>query len=170
MLARFRARSTVGAATIAVVTGATRGIGLALTRALLDRGATVYAIGRDPARLAQLQGRLRQPTLQPRRLDVADGAAFAALLDEVQARHGRLDWLVNNAGIVGGRRAGRHERRPGARAGRRQPVGRLARQPPGRRADAPPALGPPRQRRVDAAVMPVPYSASTPRPSTPSSA
>lgn len=117
MLDRFRARSPVGAATVAVVTGATRGIGLALTQALIDRGATVYAIGRDPGRLSDLRDRLPRPTLalpgaarrgqepeklQPRRLDVGDGAAFAALLDEVYARHGRLDWVVNNAGIVGG--------------------------------------------------------------------
>jgi short-subunit dehydrogenase len=97
-----RPRSAIGAGAIAVVTGATRGIGFALSRALLDRGATVYAIGRDADRLATAQARLRHPALHPRRLDVANGAAFAALLDEVAARHGRIDCRVNNAGIVAG--------------------------------------------------------------------
>ncbi|HEX4459499.1 MAG TPA: SDR family NAD(P)-dependent oxidoreductase, partial [Polyangia bacterium] len=46
--------------------------------------------------------RVANSSLHARRLDVADADGFAALVDEVVATHGRLDWLVNNAGIVGG--------------------------------------------------------------------
>ena len=87
---------------VVVVTGATRGIGLALARALIGGGAIVYAIGRDSLRLAETAAQLQSPSLHTRRLDVADADGFAALVDDVVATHGRLDWLVNNAGIVGG--------------------------------------------------------------------
>jgi NADP-dependent 3-hydroxy acid dehydrogenase YdfG len=87
---------------VAIVTGATRGIGLALAEAMLARGMTVYAVGVDPTRVAALATRLPHPELHPRRVDVADGAAFEALTHEVQTNHGRIDWVVNNAGLVGG--------------------------------------------------------------------
>lgn len=87
---------------VVVVTGATRGIGLALARALIGGGAIVYAIGRDSLRLAETAAQLQSPSLHTRRLDVADADGFAALVDDVVATHGRIDWLVNNAGIVGG--------------------------------------------------------------------
>jgi short-subunit dehydrogenase len=89
-------------AAVAIVTGATRGIGLALTEALLRDGMTVYAIGLDDKRLADVAARLASPRLHMRRLDVADGNAFAALVADVVAAQGRLDWMVNNAGCLAG--------------------------------------------------------------------
>jgi short-subunit dehydrogenase len=87
---------------VAIVTGATRGIGYALAQALLNEGLIVYAIGVDQGRLADAASRLAHPHLHTRRIDVADPAALEALVREVVATHGRLDWMVNNAGILGG--------------------------------------------------------------------
>jgi short-subunit dehydrogenase len=87
---------------VAVITGATRGIGLALAEALLRDGMRVYALGRDEARLAEAAARLAHPCLHTRRLDVADAEAFAALVAAVVQTHGRLDWMVNNAGCLAG--------------------------------------------------------------------
>jgi len=82
---------------VALVTGATRGIGAETARRLAARGATVYAGARDvddvdPA--PDAGGELR-----PVELDVTDDAAVAAAFDRVGAEAGRLDALVNNAGV-----------------------------------------------------------------------
>lgn len=78
-----------------VVTGAAAGIGRATALLLADRGWQVAAYDVDEAGLATLPGRIRTG-----RLDVTDPAAFAAALDELVAATGRLDALVNNAGIL----------------------------------------------------------------------
>src|SRR5687768_8441947 len=74
---------------VALVTGANRGIGAAFTRALLDRGAAkVYAAVRDPDTVGD-------PRLTPIRLDVTDRDSIAEA-----ARIARdVTLLVNNAGI-----------------------------------------------------------------------
>lgn len=81
---------------VAVVTGATAGIGRATVRELRGRGAHVVAVGRDEAALASLT---EEYDVTPVCLDLrADGAAeqvVAAALD----RHGRLDVAVANAGV-----------------------------------------------------------------------
>ena len=87
---------------VAVITGATRGIGLALAEALLADGMIVYAIGANEARVAELAQRLQHPRLHARRVDVADRSALEALLAEVESAHNRLDWMVNNAGVLAG--------------------------------------------------------------------
>lgn len=78
----------------ALVTGAGRGIGLAITRHLSDRGWEVYATARSDADLAAL-GRL--PQVHPIKLDVTDRAAVARLPEQLPPR---LDGVVNNAGII----------------------------------------------------------------------
>ncbi|MFE1883644.1 SDR family NAD(P)-dependent oxidoreductase [Streptomyces diastatochromogenes] len=88
-----------GAARIALVTGACGGIGTAVTRALLDDGATVIA-----ADLSLRDGRPVDPgcadRFLARELDVADETSWSDLIDEVEERFGRLDVLVNNAGVM----------------------------------------------------------------------
>ncbi|MGW4487524.1 SDR family oxidoreductase [Amycolatopsis sp. NPDC004368] len=77
---------------VALVTGANRGIGHAFARALLDHGAAkVYAGVRDPATVTE-------PDLTPLRLDVTSPADVAA----AAATAGDVSIVINNAGILGG--------------------------------------------------------------------
>jgi 3-oxoacyl-[acyl-carrier protein] reductase len=82
----------------ALVTGASRGIGRAIAAALAREGARVLALGRDAAALAALEreqpGRIVAATL-----DVTDRAQVDGLRGRVEASLGRLDVLVNNAGV-----------------------------------------------------------------------
>jgi len=82
--------------TTAIVTGAGTGFGLALTRALAGRGATVIACARDAARLRTAVADL--PGVRPVPGDVNDPAVRAAL---VAAAGERIDLLVHNAGELG---------------------------------------------------------------------
>ena len=85
---------------VVVVTGAGQGIGRAIALAFGQAGATVIATGRDATRLgdtcaavAAVGGRgVAEP------LDVADTRAAPAFVQSVEARHGPIDVLVNNAG------------------------------------------------------------------------
>ncbi len=86
----------------AIVTGATRGIGRAVTRALLDRGATVfglYASDESAAAALAKQCRADGDRLQLVRCNVADHEAVAAFYAEFESVCDTLDILVNNAGI-----------------------------------------------------------------------
>jgi NAD(P)-dependent dehydrogenase (short-subunit alcohol dehydrogenase family) len=85
---------------VAVVSGANRGIGLEVARTLAARGTTVVAGARDPDTVPSLEGDVR-----PYALDVADGASVRALASWVEGELGRVDVLVNNAGIYPGGRA-----------------------------------------------------------------
>ena len=79
---------------VALVTGATRGIGAEIARQLADFGATVYAGARNP-------DDVDDPDLRPIRLDVTDRDETTAAVDRIDAEDGRLDVLVNNAGVHG---------------------------------------------------------------------
>ncbi|MBI3435737.1 MAG: SDR family NAD(P)-dependent oxidoreductase [Proteobacteria bacterium] len=88
---------------IALVTGASRGIGFALARQLAAAGAHVVATARTVGGLEELDDAIRaaggSATLVP--LDLRDGEGIARLADALAQRYGRLDVLVGNAGIGG---------------------------------------------------------------------
>jgi NADP-dependent 3-hydroxy acid dehydrogenase YdfG len=79
---------------IALVTGATSGIGEATAYRLQARDYTVFAVGRNPTALDDLQSR----GLEARTLDVTDEAAVTQLVEEIETDHGGVDLLVNSAG------------------------------------------------------------------------
>ncbi len=87
---------------IAVVTGATRGIGRAIARRLAEAGAKVYAVGRNEALLEGLKEEcLRDGLCEPcvLRCDVADPGDVKRLFERIRDAEGKLDILVNNAGV-----------------------------------------------------------------------
>jgi len=89
---------------VALVTGASSGIGEALAHALAERGLRVIATARKRERLAKLVRRHGKAVL-PLALDVCDGKATQGLLKALPAAWRAVDILVNNAGSdVGGRR------------------------------------------------------------------
>jgi NAD(P)-dependent dehydrogenase (short-subunit alcohol dehydrogenase family) len=86
---------------VAVVTGATGGIGKEIARGLAGMGADVVVTARDPAKGEATRGELAagaRGTIAVLPLDVADLASVRAFAEACRARHGRLDVLVNNAG------------------------------------------------------------------------
>src|SRR6204780_1280931 len=88
---------------IALVTGASRGIGYATARALARAGAHIVAVARTQGGLEELDDEIRNDggtaTLVPLNLTDFDGIArLGAALHE---RHGKLDILVGNAGVAG---------------------------------------------------------------------
>jgi NAD(P)-dependent dehydrogenase (short-subunit alcohol dehydrogenase family) len=87
---------------VAVVTGGSSGIGLATAELFLRAGASVAICGRDTERLAQAETALKaqfpNAQLLARRCDVLDADDVKAFAEAVQARFGRTDMLVNNAG------------------------------------------------------------------------
>jgi len=96
------------ATTVALVTGANKGIGLETARQLGARGVTVLAGARDEARGLQAERALRDAGAEARfvRLDVTDPKSAQEAADWVDHQYGRLDILVNNAGIGPKTRAG----------------------------------------------------------------
>lgn len=80
---------------VALVTGGVRGVGLGITRALLDAGCVVVTCSRTPPEAAPASGgRAAEHVLA----DVRDEGSVQALVEGIVARHGRIDVLVNNAG------------------------------------------------------------------------
>jgi gluconate 5-dehydrogenase len=84
--------------TVAVVTGGGRGIGLEIAKGLARHGAKLVLAGRTEARLATAAAEIGQPA-SVQVADVAREADVLALRDAVLHRHGKIDALVNNAGI-----------------------------------------------------------------------
>ncbi|MGV0833960.1 SDR family NAD(P)-dependent oxidoreductase [Mycolicibacterium thermoresistibile] len=84
---------------VAIVTGASRGLGKAAAEALLDEGAQVLAVARSQAPLEELAAKYRD-RIAVRVCDMRDMEAVAALPDLAIDSFGRLDIVVNNAGIA----------------------------------------------------------------------
>lgn len=87
---------------IALVTGANRGLGFAAARALARGGACVLLAGRDQANAEQAAAALRDEGLyvEPIQLDVTSPDSIAAAAKQVAQNQGRIDVLVNNAGVL----------------------------------------------------------------------
>jgi 3-oxoacyl-[acyl-carrier protein] reductase len=87
---------------VSLVTGASRGIGRAVARALASCGATVVLGAREESRLLSVASEIEAAGGQARpvRLDVADRASVDSALEGVLRDLGRIDHLVNNAGIT----------------------------------------------------------------------
>jgi len=83
---------------IALITGAARGLGAAMARRFRDEGATPIITDLSEPDCRALAGELDGDAYA---LDVTDSAAVAEVFAKVAANHGRLDVLVNNAGISG---------------------------------------------------------------------
>jgi NAD(P)-dependent dehydrogenase (short-subunit alcohol dehydrogenase family) len=84
---------------IALVTGAASGIGLATAACFAAEGATVLLADRDEPKLAEAHASLPGNGHEAVVLDVTDEAGWIALAARIEARFGRLDVLVNNAGF-----------------------------------------------------------------------
>jgi NAD(P)-dependent dehydrogenase (short-subunit alcohol dehydrogenase family) len=84
---------------IAIVTGAARGIGRAIAERLAAEGARVWAVDRDRQGLSEV------PASETAMADVGRAADVGKVIEDVLAKDGRIDLLINNAGIGG---QGRH--------------------------------------------------------------
>jgi len=88
---------------VAVVTGGTRGIGLATARALAEAGSAVVVTGRDEAQAKERAAAIAaefDADVTGAALDVTDGKAVGAVIRGVAKERGRLDIVVANAGVL----------------------------------------------------------------------
>ena len=87
---------------VALVTGASRGIGAAIAKRLAKDGLHVVAIARNAEKLKSVCDELtaREGTAEAVSCDVADARALAAAIEQIAEKHGHIDVLVNNAGIT----------------------------------------------------------------------
>ncbi len=87
---------------VALITGANRGIGRAIALAFAQEGARVAVTGRDPVRCQPVVTEITAQggTAQPFGLDVSQDTDVMAAVDRVLATWGRIDILVNSAGVI----------------------------------------------------------------------
>jgi 3-oxoacyl-[acyl-carrier protein] reductase len=85
---------------VALVTGGSRGIGAAIVRRLAQDGFHVVAMARNVEKLQQVCAEAGAGNAEPLACDISDAKALAAAVEGVVERLGRLDVLVNNAGIT----------------------------------------------------------------------
>ena len=83
---------------VAVVTGGGSGIGYAITQKFVENNILTVIVGRDMQKLQQAQQQLGDLCV-PVSCDLSDLAAIPALVEKILAQHGKIDVLVNNAGI-----------------------------------------------------------------------
>jgi 3-oxoacyl-[acyl-carrier protein] reductase len=83
---------------VAIVTGGSRGIGAAIVARLAADGMHVVAVARDAAKLQDVVA--QSGSAEALACDVSDAKAFAAAIESIAEKHGRIDVLVNNAGIT----------------------------------------------------------------------
>ncbi|NIF86019.1 SDR family oxidoreductase [Comamonas sp. Tr-654] len=93
-------RPELFAGQVVVVTGGGSGIGRCIAHELAALGAHVALVGRNAQKLRSVQDELAQQGAQAssHSCDIRDEAAVKAVVEEILARHGRIDALVNNAG------------------------------------------------------------------------
>ena len=84
-----------------MVTGASSGIGRRLALDLAERGATVVGLARRQDLLVEVEELLQSstPDSSTRVCDVGETTSYQHILEDIEAQHGRIDVLVNNAGI-----------------------------------------------------------------------
>ena len=87
---------------VAIVTGGARGIGREIVKELLSMGMTVVAVDLKEDLLKELPAALGNPgeKLQTVAMDVTNSEGFGKVIDDAAEKYGRLDVLVNNAGIT----------------------------------------------------------------------
>ncbi len=87
---------------VALVTGGSRGIGAAIVKRLAKDGCHVVAMARNAEKLIEVveQVKGQEGSAEPWVCDIADPKALAAAVEQIADKHGRLDVLVNNAGIT----------------------------------------------------------------------
>ncbi len=84
---------------VVVITGASKGIGAAAMRAFAGAGAHVAGLARSRTQLDALVGDIG-PAAMAQECDVSDWASVSAAIAAIQARFGRIDVLINNAGVI----------------------------------------------------------------------
>jgi 3-oxoacyl-[acyl-carrier protein] reductase len=87
---------------VAFVTGGSRGIGAAICKRLARDGLHVVAVARSADKLQQVVDEIKAEggSAEPLSVDIADSKALADAIEKITDAHGRLDVLVNNAGIT----------------------------------------------------------------------
>ena len=87
---------------LAVVTGANKGIGYEICRQLARKGLRVLLTSRDAEKGGQARKKLEKEGLDVlyHQLDVTDRSSIAAIAGHIESEYGRLDVLVNNAGVL----------------------------------------------------------------------
>jgi 3-oxoacyl-[acyl-carrier protein] reductase len=85
----------------AIITGGAGGIGIGVARHMLNAGARVALWDRDTAALAKAAAALGADRVETAAVDITEAAAIESAAAAFVARHGRIDILINNAGILG---------------------------------------------------------------------